>query len=125
MPTSAESASPEIVTVPYTGMLSQPIPSTRMTAAIIRLRLSPKFQALIYDDTHTDGRDHSVQYDGNTADDRARDARDDCSDLSENTEQDRKDCCNTDDGRVIVLCNCKDAGVLTIGRIGRSAKKSC
>lgn len=30
-----------------------------------------------------------------------------------------------DDGRVIVLCNCKDAGVLTIGRIGRSAKKSC
>ena len=48
-------------------------------------------QTLIYDNTHTDGRDHSVQYDGNTADDRARDARDDCSDLSENTEQDRKD----------------------------------
>ena len=66
MPTSAESASPEIVTVPYDRDAVATDTEYEDDSCDHQVAAVTEVQTLIYDNTYTDGRDHSVQYDRDT-----------------------------------------------------------
>ncbi len=72
---------------------------------------------------HTDGGDHTVEHEADAADGRGGHGGNERGELRAEAQHDRKDGGDADDARVIDLGECKHAGVLAVGGVGRRAKQ--
>ena len=102
----------------------KPRAQTRMTAAMIRLRLLEKSTLVLDHVAHADSGDHAVEHEADAADDAGGDGVDDGLKLGAEAQDHGKHSGDADDQGIVNLGQGQDAGVLAVGGVGGAAQQA-